>query len=150
MPVWAEPILQEPLMQRTLLAVAVLSIAALGCSQSDTVAVTGTVTLNGAPAADAEVKFEPTKGGRMATGHTDAAGHFTVETAKPNDGAMPGEYVVTLGEYYPPGKAPALPKGGGPLPSRFPPKYGNPAESPLKATVERGAKNEFRFEVTGP
>ena len=53
------------------------------------------------------------------------------------DGAPPGEYVVTLGEYYPPGKSPALPRGGGPLPSRFPVKYGDPAQSPLHANVER-------------
>jgi hypothetical protein len=134
-------------MLRLFVVAVVLSAASLGCSQSDTVAVTGTVTLNGAPAADTEVMFNPTTGGRFASGHTDSSGHFAIETAKPGDGALPGEYVVTLGEYYPPGKAPAMPKGGGPLPSRFPPKYGNPSESPLKATVERGKKNDFQFDV---
>src|ERR1043166_1345186 len=94
-------------------AAATLLFIVVGCSQSDTVAVTGTLTLNGAAAADAEVMFNPTKGGRFASGHTDASGHFAIETAKPGDGAIPGEYVVTLGEYYPPGTAPAMPKGGG-------------------------------------
>jgi hypothetical protein len=127
-------------------------LVAVGCNQSDTVPVTGTLTLNGQPVGDAEVMFNPApdKPGRMISAHTDSNGHFTLETARPGDGAAPGEYVITLGEYYPPGKAPAMPKGGGLLPSRFPPKYGDPAQSPLKATIERGKKNEFNFEVAKP
>src|SRR3954465_5970917 len=120
-----------------------------GCNQSDTVPVTGTLTLNGRPVENGEVMFNPApdKPGRMISAHTDSNGHFTLETARPGDGAAPGEYVVTLGEYYPPGKAPAMPKGGGLLPSRFPPKYGDPAQTPLKATVEGGKKNDFQFDV---
>jgi hypothetical protein len=136
-------------MPRLIIVLAVLSAACLGCSQSETVAVTGTIISNGQPAENALVMFDPKAGqGRHAEGVTDASGHFALATAKPGDGAMPGEYVVTLAEYYPPGKAPALPKGGGLLPSRFPPKYGDPAQSPLTAKVERGAKNDFAFEVT--
>src|SRR5205823_2058080 len=128
-------------MRRAVLALCVAAILAIaGCSQSDTVAVTGTVTLNGQPTDQAEVMFNP-KHGRLATGVTDANGHFTLSTAKPGDGAAPGEYVVTLAEYYPPGKPPALPRGGGLLPSRFLPKYADPAKSPLTVTVERGKKN---------
>ncbi len=135
-------------MPRLIVAVVVLSAASLGCSQSETVAVTGTLTLSGQPIDNGLVMFDPKQGqGRHAEGVTDASGHFTLATAKPGDGAMPGEYVVTLAEYYPPGKAPAQPKGGGLLPSRFPPKYADPAQSPLSATVERGKKNDFRFEV---
>jgi hypothetical protein len=133
-------------MQRVVSAVAVLALLVAGCSQSDTVAVTGTVMLNGKPADKAEVMFNP-KQGRLATGVTDAEGRFALSTAKPGDGAMPGEYVVTLAEYYPPDKPPALPKGGGLLPSRFPPKYADPGKSPLTATVERGKKNDFQFDV---
>jgi hypothetical protein len=121
-------------------------LAITGCTQSETVAVTGTVTLNGQPAENAEVFFNP-KAGRMATGATDAAGHFKLSTAAPNDGALPGDYVVTLGEYYPAGTAPAQPKDGGQLPSRFPSQYGDPARSPITAHVERGAKNDFPIEV---
>jgi len=120
--------------------------ALVGCGQSETVEVTGTVTLNGQPADQAEVMFNP-KAGRLATGVTDSSGKFKLSTAKPDDGALPGEYVVTLGEYYPPDKPPALPRGGGQLPSRFPQQYGDPARSPLTAKVERGGKNEFQFDV---
>jgi hypothetical protein len=125
-----------------LAALAVLA----GCSQSDTVEVTGTLTMNGQPVDQAEVMFNP-KQGRLATGVTDGSGRFKLSTAKPDDGAMPGDYVVTLAEYYPPDKPPALPRGGGLLPSRFPQKYADPAKSPLTATVERGKKNDFQFEV---
>ena len=45
-------------------------------------------------------------------------------------------YAVTLAEYYPPDKPPAPPRGGGLLPSRFPPKYADPATSKLTAKVE--------------
>ena len=60
---------------------------------------------------------------------------------------MPGEQTVTLGEYYPPGKPPPMPRGNEPLPSRFPPSYSDTVNSPLKAKVERGGKNDFPFDV---
>jgi hypothetical protein len=125
--------------------VAVLA-AVMGCGKSDTVMVTGTITMNGKPVDQAQVMFNP-KTGRYCEGVTDATGHFTLATAKPGDGAAPGEYVITLAEYYPPDKPPALPRGGGLLPSRFPTKYADPAQSPLKATVERGKKNDFPIDV---
>ncbi len=131
--------------QRVAGAFAVLLLA--GCQKSDTVSVTGTVTLNGTPVEQAEVMFNPKTTGRFATGVTDASGKFTLSTAKPNDGALPGEYIVTLAEHYPPDKPPALPKGGGFLPSRFPLQYADPAKSPLTAKVERDGKNDFQFDV---
>ena len=134
-------------MQRVASTIAVLALSIVGCGQSEMVPITGTVTLNGQPAEQAEVMFNPKTTGRFASGVTDASGKFMLSTAKPNDGAMPGEYVVTLAEYYPPDKPPALPRGGGLLPSRFPPNFGDPAKSPLTAKVERGGKNEFSFDV---
>ena len=133
-------------MSRFCFAAALLAAVCSGCSQSDTVPVTGVVTLNGQPAAQAEVLFNP-KTGRMASGITDDQGHFALSTAKPNDGALPGDYTVTLFEYYPPDKPPKMPPPGQALPSRFPPKYADPATSPLNATVKRGEKNEFKFEI---
>jgi|EndMetStandDraft_8_1072994.scaffolds.fasta_scaffold428244_1 hypothetical protein len=117
-----------------------------GCSQSPTLKVTGTVTIKGEPAENVQVTFLP-KEGRPAAGVTDAQGRFELSTFKPGDGAMPGEQTVTLGEYYPPGKPPPMPRGNEPLPSRFPPNYSDTVSSPLKATVERGQKNDFQFDV---
>ena len=134
------------MMRRSVCALAVIVLATSGCTQSDTVAVTGTVTMKGQPVDKAEVMFNP-KHGRHASGVTDAAGRFSLSTAKPGDGAMPGEYTVTLGEFYPPDQPPKPPPGGGFLPSRFPTKYADPNTSPLTATIERGKKNDFQFEV---
>jgi hypothetical protein len=128
---------------RIVLVCAALFLVA-GCNQSPTVPVTGVVMFNGKPAADADVMFNP-KTGRIATGVTDANGRFALATFAPNDGALPGDYVVTLCEYYPPDKPPKM--SSGPLPSRFPTKYGNPSTSPITAHIERGQKNEFQFEV---
>jgi len=118
-------------------------IAASGCGRSETVSVTGTVTLNGQPADQADVNFMPSKG-RVASGVTDKEGRFSLSTNKPGDGAVPGEHVVTIGEYYPPGKPP--PMSGGP-PSRFPRKYTDYQQTPLRAKVERGGKNDFQLDM---
>jgi len=128
---------------KRILAAAVLAAVFAGCGQSETVPVTGTVLLNGQPATEAEVLFTPSKG-RMASGQTDAAGKFTLSTNKPGDGAVPGDHKVTVVQYYPPGKAP--PMGGGP-PPRFPAIYAETSQTPLQAKVERGAKNDFTFEM---
>jgi hypothetical protein len=133
-------------MNRYRFAAVLCAAACLGCTKSDTVPVTGVVMLNGQPAAQAEVLFNP-KTGRMASGVTDDQGHFSLSTAKPNDGAMPGEYIVTLFEYYPPDKPPKMPPPGQGLPSRFPAKYADPGQSPLTVTVALDKKNEFSFEV---
>jgi len=119
---------------------------AAGCGQSPTVKVTGTVTIKGQPAENVQVTFLPAEG-RAATGVTDAQGRFELSTFKPGDGAMPGQQTVTLGEYYPPGKPPPMPRGNEPLPSRFPPTYSDTVNSPLKVNVERGGKNDFPFDV---
>ncbi len=123
---------------------AVLAGILSGCGQSETVPVTGTVKLNGQPAANAEVIFTPTKG-RVASGSTDATGRFTLSTGRPDDGAVPGDHKVTIVEYYPPGKPPPMTSGG--APSRFPAQYADTSLTPLTAKVERGKTNDFTFDV---
>jgi hypothetical protein len=62
------------------------------------VKVQGKVTLDGQPVANALVVFLPVEegGGRQATGSTKADGSFQLETFKPGDGALPGQYKVTV------------------------------------------------------
>ncbi|MCA9268343.1 MAG: hypothetical protein KDA41_07720, partial [Planctomycetales bacterium] len=63
--------------------------AACGCGSDHprTYAVTGTVTFDGAPLADAEVTFIPRAGqGRHSSGTTDAQGVFHLRTYTPDDG----------------------------------------------------------------
>lgn len=132
-------------MFRRLLLSSSLAILAAGCGQTSTLQVTGTVTYNGQPADKAEVHFTPAEG-RPASGVTDAQGRFQLSTFSPDDGAMPGDHKVTVVQYYPPGEPP--PMTPGPLPSRFPIKYSDPTQTPFSAKVERGAKNDFTFEMT--
>ena len=80
-------------------AVAGLALAAAGCGRGGKkpVPVKGTVTLDGKPVSLALVMFVPQKeGGMMAHGVTNHDGEFELTTYKPNDGALPGDYNVTV------------------------------------------------------
>lgn len=79
-----------------------------GCGSSEPklpelVPVTGTVTYDGKPLADATVTFSPmgtTQEGPGAGGVTDASGKYTLETlaqnGKSKTGAVPGKYGVRI------------------------------------------------------
>ena len=74
----------------------------VGCRGDGTVKVSGTVTLDGAPLPDVQVNFDsPTGKVRPASGITNSEGKFTLKTIKENDGAMPGEYKVTVSKLGP-------------------------------------------------
>jgi hypothetical protein len=82
-----------------LLTVACLVALALlvGCGKrTKTVPVSGIVKIDGVPLKDARVTFHPIDGGKMAFGNTDAEGRFTLTTSNSNDGAVPGQYRVTV------------------------------------------------------
>ena len=69
-------------------------LAAAGCGGADGEAdrpprlpVTGTVTYNGAPLADAQITFNPeTAGGTAAFARTDAEGHYELTSFETGDG----------------------------------------------------------------
>lgn len=129
---------------RRLLVSAFFSLALVGCAESETVKVKGTVTLDGKPVDRAEVMFLPA-GGRMATGVTNSEGKFELSTNAAGDGAVPGEHKVTIVEHYEAGKPP--PMTPGPLKTRFPPQYSDPLQTPFSATVQRDGKNDFQFDM---
>src|SRR4051794_14032096 len=70
--------------------------AALGCGQGKTVKVEGVVTLDGKALPAATVIFVPVGDGRAASGRTDQDGIFRLTTFRTDDGAVPGEYKVTV------------------------------------------------------
>lgn len=74
------------------------ALAAAGCSDATgPVAVSGVVKLDGRPLAGATVMFHPrATGARPAIGVTDQHGGFHLTTFKPRDGALRGDYQVTI------------------------------------------------------
>jgi len=59
--------------------------------------VSGKVTHNGDPVEGATVVLSPTaQGGKPASGLTDASGMYTLRTFETDDGAIAGEYKVTV------------------------------------------------------
>ena len=69
---------------------------ASGCGEKlSLVPVTGSVTLDGQPVADAGVLFQPIERGPAASGTTDALGKFTLQTAN-RPGAAPTAYRVVI------------------------------------------------------
>ncbi len=85
--------------QANVLFLAIAGIVLIGCSRSSrppTYRVTGTVTLQGKPVADAVITFVPTGEGEAASAITDANGHYALTTWEAGDGARPGEYRVKV------------------------------------------------------
>jgi hypothetical protein len=82
----------------------VLLLAAGGCGGDDypLARVSGTVTLDGAPVADARVGFEPVRQGESleagpgSYGKTDQQGHFRLKTLHSEQGAVVGPHVVRI------------------------------------------------------
>ncbi|MEX2175352.1 MAG: carboxypeptidase-like regulatory domain-containing protein [Pirellulaceae bacterium] len=121
----------------------------LGCGSASPVSAGGTVTYKGAPVANARIGFIPktvdgAAKGEMASGETDAEGKFTVTTKSPGDGAVPGEYTVTVA----PNAAEATENDYSlPPPPPYPGHYSDPGTSSLKVTVKRGDENQFPLEM---
>jgi len=126
------------------------TLAGPGCGGGK-VPVTGTVQLDGKPIEGAVVTFHPADQGKgqTATGTTDKDGVFHLSTTKPSDGALPGEYKVTV--TYSEGPVPSAPATGmkaafegldkARKETRKPPKYsipasyGNPEKTDLRQKV---------------
>jgi hypothetical protein len=95
---------------------AVLLGVGCGSKANNFVKVSGIVTLDGAPVADAKVTYYPSSGEAPALGIADSAGRFQLSTfdlksLKSNDGALPGEYRVTVEMPSPTGRDPGSPDG---------------------------------------
>jgi hypothetical protein len=143
-----------PLRRTVGLELAMVLVLVVGCGRAGTEPtgkVTGTVTYQGKPAEGAAVTFYPEQG-RPASGVTDAEGRFTVSTFASGDGAVLGKHTVTIGEAASK-ESPPMPGTPGaenyrPPAPRFPAKYADRSTTPFTATVEKGKKNEFTFDMT--
>ncbi|ASV77085.1 hypothetical protein THTE_4484 [Thermogutta terrifontis] len=130
------------------------------------VPATVTVTYRGAAVEGATVTFHPANpDGKPAFGRTDAQGRASLTTFDPNDGALPGDYVVTVVKMVGSeqslqtpsteiGAMPANPVQGGAPPLQntgarhlLPAKYADPNSSGLRATVNPSGENDFKFDL---
>lgn len=150
-----------------------------GCGSDDsghppTYPVTGSVRLNGKAVDGATVTFFLTEGKGSAVGSTGADGKFSLSTFSPNDGAVAGQYKVSITKYStavpvnpttpPQGQiasgaidvanyAPPATSGGGTSggtsgpKNSLPAKYANADSSALRALVSDQGENKFDFEL---
>ncbi len=133
--------------------IAMMVIAAtVGCGRADMGRVSGLVTFEGKPVADAVVSFRP-QNRPMAFGRTDAAGRFTLNTYSKGDGVVKGVNRVSIEPWTPapetfpePGQDPRPWKE--PERPDIPKKYRQEETSGLTVEVIAGKRNEFTFELT--
>ena len=150
-----EPIVQPaiPLAWRHVVALPLVLLAifaASGCSQAEVAnlpvhPVEGQVTLKGKPLADAFVVLHPRTGETTpkALGKTDAQGQFKVSTYRASDGAVAGDYVVTVQRYPLVRSGPSVVPG----PNDLPQKLANPQSSTIQVHVANGANKLQTIEV---
>ena len=138
-----------------LVALAMLTVLPACSKAIKTEGVTGVVTYNGEPLADATVKFIPADGtGSQSYGKTNEKGEYKLQTllGAADAGTTPGEYKVTVDciETVETGKM--IQENGEEKPetiaqSLIPAKYNNAETSGLTATVAPGDnKIDFALE----
>lgn len=142
------------------LGLALASLVVVGCQQSlpsagidvrEVSPVQGKVTVGGRPPAGAFLSFRPAAGASPYNSQATVGpdGSYKLGTYRLNDGAPPGEYVVTL---YWPAERPKRKDGedddaGADVPDRLGGKYRTPEVSPLRATVKAGEDNTIDFKL---
>lgn len=122
--------------------------------------VSGSVKFKGEPVANASVVFMPEGSSpRNPAGMTDAQGNFKLTSYDTNDGAILGDYIVTITPgIAADGKKPEERTAqdlinlgvGGKIEKQaiFPAKYSDRKTSGLKRSVVAGDTNVFNFDLT--
>ena len=150
--------------------VGALFSATVGCGEpagDAPVPVTGKVIYQDQPVEGARVTFHNTAktGGRSASGRTAADGTFSLTTNKTDDGALPGDYTITISKIESnTGKTIAVEDGefgadygammdgaaAGVDPSqtkdnKLPPKYADVGKSGIDRSVVKDSSNDFEI-----
>lgn len=130
-----------------------LLIGVVGCGGGGptTYSVSGNVTYQGKPVADAQVGFVPTDQSidvKPAQGLTDSAGRYTLSTyLGPGDnagGATAGKFKVTISKGLPQNKIVTYDELKN-FKSEIPVEYSDAAKTPLSAEVTSSGGNQFDF-----
>ncbi|MBM3999403.1 MAG: carboxypeptidase regulatory-like domain-containing protein [Planctomycetes bacterium] len=129
-------------------ALVILAAACCACSgdksnRKETYPLTGTVLVDGQPAADLKVVLVDDKGVDAANptvslAYTDASGKFAVSTYDQGDGVPPGDYTLTFewGQL----NMLSMEYGG---PDKLKGKYSDPKTSTIKVKVESGKPTDM-------
>lgn len=132
----------------TFLSALMLLVTVVGCGGPKLLPVTGVVTLDGEPVAEAGVMFLPIEQGPATGGTTDAAGRFQLTTTN-RLGVAPGGYHVTVTKREVTGGG--MFDVGGPKSQKIkwfvPEKYSKPETSGLEAAVSPD-QCEFTFALS--
>jgi hypothetical protein len=111
----------------------------------------GTVLYKNEPVEGATVTFVPTGTAQAAIGQTDASGKFQLQTYQPGDGAVPGDYKVTVRKVEVAAQASEETNVFDTKPieerSLLPQRYGKAEKTDLTASVKEEAENGFTFEL---
>jgi hypothetical protein len=117
-----------------------------GRSPLKTEKVTGIVTLDGQPLAEATICFNPQHSdGYIGYATTNSEGRYVLQTALGAGGAgtVQGDYVITIKKSKGIGKSDSTAYR---IESLLPDIYNDSQKSPLKVTVKKGT-NEFNFDL---
>ena len=119
--------------------------------------VSGTVTMNGSPVANAILSFQLADGSGSAAGVTDSQGRYELTTFAPGDGAVPGQYGVAITQFEKPPASTGVPDDHPDYNPNLPPfvaknllpeRYAAPDSSGLTATITEGRNEGVNFELT--
>jgi hypothetical protein len=119
-----------------------------------TVPAGGTVLYNQKPVEGASVTFIPQGHDHGAVGRTDASGRFQLQTFAPNDGAVPGEFKVTVRKVEVAGAgeedAPEFDEDTRKGEEQFlvPEKYAAAESTDLTVTIPDGGNRDITLELT--
>jgi len=138
-----------------LVALAMLAVLPACSKAIKTEGVTGVITYNGEPLADATVKFIPTDAtGSQSYGKTNEKGEYKLQTllGAADAGTTPGEYKVTVDCIETVETGNMIEENGEEKPetvaeSLIPTKYNNAETSGLTATVAPG-DNTINFDLS--
>jgi hypothetical protein len=130
-----------------LFVLVVLAIAELaGCSRNGgRLPLSGIVTLDGRPLADAAISFQPAIGnaGPSSGASVDTNGNFSIPA---DSGLLPGKYVVVIQKWKGTGRTFKDPRSGKPVEITAPISFKEADK--LAATVAADGQNRFEFHLT--
>jgi hypothetical protein len=122
-----------------------------GNSRPKTVSVQGKIIYRNKPVEKVEVQFSPVGAERsalqrIATGEADTDGNYSLSTFTKGDGALPGEYVVTVTQLKRKSNIDGIETGTVTQSPKVPAIYSRQDSSPFKVTIPAEASGALQFD----